>query len=381
MSSHEIKLVAGRRIGFGVFCSIGVPFVMVSLPGRLLHFLGANGPLLIVVAVVAGTLLGPATPLPHWGVPLAALLLTLGSFLCAALSPADRPATGVGATLLAMLWVGLVMPVGVLYGLSQADVSPELMSGLALAVVAPPTGSAVAIATMLGLRPRLALLVTVGLTLLAPLTMPLYLRHLGIAAHFDLMALEYALAMIVGASALVAAIVVRKRHTARWLLPDPPAAAGIAVIGLMIIGWIAGAKCIAAWRADPAGFSMLLAAALALNVGSAIVGILMFLAWGARAAMTVGLCNGSRNVTLVWAIAGGSLSAQGEHFIAAAVLPILLLPLTAKAVLWLKAFIETPLHRAQRRPDRRRSPPTEVVAALAGAEFDRGRTRRGGTGR
>lgn len=311
----------------------------MHFPGRILHFLGANGPVLLVLSLVAGAVLGPLITVPRWGVPLAALLLTLGSFTSAALSPFERRDASIWSLLAALLWVGLVMPVGVLFAGLQVPASAELMSAIALAVIAPPTGSAAAVATMLGLRPRLALLVSVTLTLLAPVTVPLYLRQLGIVAHFDLVTLEYSLAMIVGLSALFAAIAVRRRSSARWLIPDVPAAAGIAVIGLMIIGWIAAAKCVVAVQVDPAGFLTLLALALGFNAIACLIGTMIFISWGARAAMTVGLCNGNRNVTLVWAIAGGSLTAVGEDFIAAAVLPILLLPLTVKAVLRLQALL------------------------------------------
>jgi arsenite transporter len=41
-----------------------------------------------------------------------------------------------------------------------------------LSLLAPPVGSAAAIATMLGLQSRLALIVSIALTLIAPLSIP-----------------------------------------------------------------------------------------------------------------------------------------------------------------------------------------------------------------
>src|SRR5712671_4033161 len=136
--------------------------------GKLLSALGAQGPILLVVSLCAGLIVHP---LAHWGydlLPVSAFLLTLGSFLTAGLSPSEAEIR-LPLMALVLAWVGLALPLAAAILLSFVPLDPALRAGVLLSLLAPPVGSAAAIAGMLGLRPRLALLASIALTILTPI--------------------------------------------------------------------------------------------------------------------------------------------------------------------------------------------------------------------
>src|SRR3712207_9434080 len=64
------------------------------------------------------------------------------------------------------------------------------------------------------------------------------------------------------------------------------------VIGLVIVGLAMMSGIRAHWAADPDGFSLLIAAAIGVNLGAGFVGALLFSSWGAKDAFTIGLVSG-----------------------------------------------------------------------------------------
>ena len=114
---------------------------------------------------------------------------------------------------LVLAWVGLALPLAAAILLSfSAD--PSLRAGVLLSLLAPPVGSAAAIAGMLGLRPRLALLVSIALTLLTPISIPCFATVLGLGIAFDMGGLAIRLFSIIGAAGLVAFLAIRSTETA-----------------------------------------------------------------------------------------------------------------------------------------------------------------------
>jgi hypothetical protein len=106
-------------------------------------------------------------PLAQFGydlLPFSAFLLTLGSFLTAGLAPSEAKIR-LPLMALVLAWVGLALPLAAAILLSFLPLDPSLRAGVLLSLLAPPVGSAAAIAGMLGLRTRLALLVSIALTL------------------------------------------------------------------------------------------------------------------------------------------------------------------------------------------------------------------------
>jgi hypothetical protein len=128
----------------------------MRIVGKILSTLGGQGPTLLVIALCAGLVIHP---LAHFGydlLPFSAFLLTLGSFLTAGLAPSEAKIR-LPLMALVLAWVGLALPLAAAILLSFLPLDPSLRAGVLLSLLAPPVGSAAAIAGMLGLRTRLAL--------------------------------------------------------------------------------------------------------------------------------------------------------------------------------------------------------------------------------
>jgi hypothetical protein len=317
--------------------------------GQGLSALGRHGPALLALSLAAGAMAPPLASAAYALLPLSAFLLTLGSFLTAGLSP---PQTDLGWRRLAaaLAWVGLGVPAIVGLAALALRLDPAIEAGVILSVLAPPVGSAAAIAAMLGLQPRLALWVSIALTLAAPGLMPVFAAVLGIDVAIDMGRLAWRLALIIGAAAGLAWLAMRHRARVAPILPDPLAASGVAVIGLVIVGLAMTSGLRAHWANDPDGFLAFLLAALGVNLGAGLVGALLFASWGAAGAFTMGLVSGNRNVTLAWAAAGATLPVATEAYVAACVLPVLLLPLAIRTGLSLRTRLVEGLAWAAGRP-------------------------------
>jgi arsenite transporter len=150
--------------------------------GHVLSFLGRAGPTLLVVA------LGAAAPLiargAHDVLPISAFLLTLGSFLAAALAAPEKILKRLQLPL-TLVWIAIGVPATIALLMPALHVEPGLKTGVMPSVVAPPVESAAAIATMLGLRPRLALIASISLTVAAPVLMPLLAQSFGVEVSLD----------------------------------------------------------------------------------------------------------------------------------------------------------------------------------------------------
>lgn len=203
--------------------------------GKALSALGRNGPLLLVVSLLAGAVSRPLSEISAHVIAVSAFLLTLGSFLSAYLSPPEGAVRHLGF-LLILVFVGLLVPLAA-YGAGHVfQLAPDMVLAVTLSFLAPPVGSAAAIAAILGLRPKLALVVSISLTLASPLLMPAAVGALGADIHVAFNGITLRLFGIVGAAALATAAVACWRDRLRPVLPDAGAAAGVSVVGLVIVG-------------------------------------------------------------------------------------------------------------------------------------------------
>jgi hypothetical protein len=239
---------------------------------------------------------------------------------------------------LVLAWVGLALPLAAAILLSFLPLDPALRAGVLLSLLAPPVGSAAAIAGMLGLRTRLALLASIALTLLTPISIPYFATVLGLGFEFDMGALATRLFSIIGAAGLVAFLAIRFHRNLMPVLPDQRAATGIAVIGLIIVGLATSQGIRALWTSNPLLFNAMLAAAIVSNFGLCVLATLIFARLGLKTAGTIGLVSGNRNVTLVWAAASFGLPSLAEGYVAASVIPVLALPLIIKLCLKSPSF-------------------------------------------
>jgi hypothetical protein len=305
--------------------------MFIPSPGYAFVAVGRHGPILLVLSLVSGTAAPGLAAIAHAILPMSAFLLTLGSFLTAGLSPPEN-AVRLRLTVATVAWAGLGVPLLTSVGLFLAHFGTDTQSGVLLSVLAPPVGSAAAIAAILGLQPRLALIVSIVLTILAPLSMPLLAKILGIEITLDMFFIAKRLTFIIGAAGVIAAVALRWRRQTAWVLPDSAAAAGVAVIGLVIVGLATTDGIRASWHTDAHLFLEYAIAAVMVNAAITVLSAGLFTNTGFKNACTIGLVSGNRNVTLAWAAAGGTLSTFTEAYVAACVIPILSLPLVIKGV-------------------------------------------------
>jgi len=304
--------------------------------GQGLSTIGRHGPALLVLSLVLGAAFAPLATAAYQVLPLSAFLLTLGSFLTASLAPAEK-GLGWRRIISALAWIGFGVPLIAAAIVFQLHLDPALEAGVLLSVLAPPVGSAAAIAAILGLRPRLALVASIALTLVAPLSMPAFATAFGVNVSIDMAHLAWRLAVIIGSAAVLAQLARHWRSKVRTVLPDQAAAAGVAVVGLVIVGLAMMSGIRTYWASDPNAFTLFAVAAIGVNLGAGLAGTLLFASWGARDAFTVGLVSGNRNVTLAWAAAGSTLPPATEAYVAACVLPVLALPLAVKGAIAARA--------------------------------------------
>jgi len=299
----------------------------------LLSRAGRNGPALlcggVLIGLVAPALAEAARPL----MGLAVFVFTLGAFLKVDGAAFRAEMVERRSTLVILAWCTFGVPL-LAYALVQAlRPGPDLALGLLLCALAPPVGSAAAIAAMLGLSAPLALLATVAATLAAPLYLsPLAAVLAGAELAIDPMAMSLRLGVIIGAAALAAWLL--RRHAGGWVKHNPNAMTGIAVLGLLLVavGAMRGMRDEIA--AAPGHALLLLGVAFLVNAGFQAMGALLFVTLERRRALTVGLVSGNRNVTLVWAAAAPFLADHPgvELFLAMSVFPIFMLPVATQRV-------------------------------------------------
>ena len=300
---------------------------MLGRANAALGFAGRNGPLMLLGGVFLGLL---APPLADAARPLlgaAVFVFTLGAFLKVDM-PAFRAELVRPAWVCAvLLWSTFGVPLVTLAGIRVLGFDPELGEGMLLAMLAPPVGSAAAIAAMLGLSAPLALLATLSATVIAPATLPVLAAWFtGAALAIDPVAMMLRLLLIVGVACLAATLL--RRFAGRFVAANPHAMTGIAVAGLILVAIGAMRGMDAKIAAQPRHVLWVLGLAFLINAGFQALGATLFWATDRRRSLTVGLVSGNRNVTLVWAAAGPMLLAhpEAELYLAMSVFPIFMLP-------------------------------------------------------
>ncbi|MCB4822155.1 hypothetical protein [Roseicella aerolata] len=301
---------------------------------RLLALAGRNGPALLCGGVLIGFVAPPLAELARPLMGLAVFVFTLGAFLKVDGVAFRAEAADRRGLLLVLAWASFGVPLLAYALLLVLRPEPDLALGFLLCFLAPPVGSAAAIAAMLGLSAPLALLATVAATLAAPFYLPALSTALaGAALAIDPLLLSARLGVIVGGAAGTAWLL--RRFAGRWVVDNPNAMTGIAVIGLLLVAIGAMRGMQAQILATPQAAALVLGLAFLANAGFQVVGALLFGAMDRTRALTVGLVSGNRNITLVWAAAAPFLAERRgvELVLAMSVFPIFMLPAATRRLL------------------------------------------------
>lgn len=303
----------------------------------LLARAGRHGPLLLCGGVTVGLVVPALAEAARPFMGLAVFLFTLGAFLKVDGVAFRNEVQERSSTLMILAWSTFGVPLVAYALVTVLQPEHDLAVGLLLCALAPPVGSAAAIAAMLGLSAPLALLTTVVATLAAPLYLPpLVVAFTGAEMSIDPVGLSLRLMAIVGGAG--AATWLLRRHAGQWVAENPSAITGIAVLGLLLVAMGATRGMRDEIAAAPLWSALLLGIAFAVNAAMQLLGALLFAGLERRRALTVGLVSGNRNITLVWAAAAPFLADRPgiELFLAMSVFPIFMLPAATQVLMpWL----------------------------------------------
>lgn len=302
----------------------------------ILGFAGRNGPMMLLGGVFVGLL---APPLADAARPLlgaAVFVFTLGAFLKVDLASfraeLSRP-VWIGAVL---LWSGFGVPLLTWWLVKSAGGDANLGQAMVLAMLAPPAGTAAAIAAIMGLSAPLALLVMITVTIISPITLPALAAWLtGTQLSIDPLAMTARLLLIVG-GACASAVLIR-RFAGGFVRDNPNAMTGVTVAGLILVAIGAMRGMDALILSQPGRVASYCGLAFAMNVGFQCLGAIMFQAFGHRNGLTVGLVSGNRNITLIWASLGSNsiVAPDVELYLGMSVLVVFILPVaTGWVVRW-----------------------------------------------
>lgn len=301
-----------------------------------LSFAGRNGPVMLFAGVFLGLLLPELADAARPRMGAAVFAFTLGAFLKVDFAALQLQATQPRRLAWVLLWTTLGVPLVAWLLLGLLPVPAGTRTGLLLCMLAPPVGSAAAMAAMLRLNPALALAGTVIASLLSPFLLPPAAAALGgIELQIDATGLMLRLAWLVVGAATAATLL--RRFAGTFVRETPQAMTGVAVLGLIVvaIGAMHGVQ--PQLRLHGHAVAAALVTAFACNAGFWALGALLFAKLGRTDALTVGLLSGNRNVTLVWVAATPWLAGlpEVELYVAASVFPIFMLPLPmARLLAW-----------------------------------------------
>jgi len=302
-----------------------------SMLSRFLVFLSSHG----TAILAGGVFLGLAWPqAAHLLAPMLAPSVFL--ILTAALVRLDwgatvgymrRPALFAGA----LVWMLAVAPVATLGVVALAEPPQGLATAVVLMAAAPPVMAAIAFALLLDLDAPLATVVAFLGTLIAPLTLPpLALVLLDLELQVSVGELMVRLGAIAFGAAVAAALI-RRLVPSRLLAARTREIDGLSVLMLLVFAVAIMDGIQATLIARPWFVATAVGLAFAANIALQIAGALLFWWTGARAALTIGLASGNRNMGLLLAALAGTAPFDVVLFFAVGQIPMYVLPALQRA--------------------------------------------------
>ena len=300
----------------------------------VLAFAGRHGRLLLFFGVLIGFVFPALAAATKPWIGSSVFVFTLGAFLKvdgyefrAELRRPLRAAAVLGWTLVGVPTLAWVL-------VQLLAVPADIGLAIVLCMLAPPVGSAAAIAAMLGLNAALALAATIVISLFAPLYLPPLAALLGgSTVHIDAVTMLGRIVAVIGAA--VGAAVLLRRFAGAFVARNPSAMTGVSLVGLLTVA--IGAMHGMPQHVSGHGVQALqpIVLAFAVNIGFQLAGFALFWRLGVAEALTVGLVSGNRNVTLVWVVVAPWLSGlpSVEVYLAASVFSIFMLPLLTKLLI------------------------------------------------
>jgi hypothetical protein len=301
---------------------------ILAVPAAVLAFVGRHGTLIAAASIFVGLLVPPLAAIfkPYLGAAIV-IMLTL-AFLRVDPAELRRHWTRPGLIAAATLWLMLITPavLGALFLLLGVDRQmPGLYFMLVLQMSAPGLMSSPALAALLGLDVALTLASLIVSIAITPLTASLFTHiFLGTALAAPA-AFGLRLLLIIGGSAVVAAVI-RRVAGYTWVERQRQHIDGLSVLAMGSFAVAAMDGVTAHFLRDPLLVTGLTALAFALALGLMAVTALVFLPVGRARAFAIGLIAGNRNIGIMLAATGFLVPDVAWLYFALAQLPIYLLP-------------------------------------------------------
>lgn len=301
---------------------------ILDVPAAGLAFVGRHGTLIAAASIFVGLLVPPlaAAFKPYLGAAIV-IMLTL-AFLRVDPTELRRHWTQPGLITAATLWLMLVTPavLGTLFLVIGVDREmPGLYFMLVLQMAAPGLMSSPALAALLGLDVALTLASLIVCTAITPLTASLFTHiFLGTALAAPV-TFGLRLVLIIGGSALVAALIRRIAGRA-WVERQRLRIDGLSVLAMGMFAVAAMDGVTGHFLRDPLLVTGLTLLAFGLALGLIVVTALVFLPVGRARAFAIGLIAGNRNIGVMLAATGFLVPDVAWLYFALAQFPIYLLP-------------------------------------------------------
>lgn len=203
----------------------------------------------------------------------------------------------------------------------------ELSQALLLQSAAPPIGSTAIFAMILGLDGVLAVVATVGTTLVLPFTLTTLVALLpDTALRVDLLAF-FARVMLLVALPFALAWALRRAIGAARLARNDSLLGGINVVLLVVFAIAVMDGVTDELMRDPAWIGTLLAAACIAGLCLHVAGYLLFARGGMASAYTAALLSGNRNMGLMLVVTAGTAGETFSLYVGIAQIPMYFAPL------------------------------------------------------
>lgn len=295
----------------------------------VVDFLAASarhGSALLAVGIFGGVLIPPLARGMAWFItPNVVLLMTLVLLrvdISAAFSHLTRPLRLAGIVAFQMLVCPLIMAAVT----AVLPIDAGTSAGLVIFATGTSATSGAAFARLVGLDPELTLLATLAGLFIVPLTGP-PLAHLLTGADLQITVAGFMLrlALVVGLP-LIGSLLLRRLAGPARLAPLGPALDGAVVWLVVFYGFAVMGGMQAKLLADPGWVAQASIAAFAADFGLNIITTLAFLWLGWRAAASVGLMSGNRNMALYLAVLPAGADPKIALFFALVQIPLFLSP-------------------------------------------------------
>lgn len=281
---------------------------VITSSGEALAWLGRQGTRAMAASIVVGLALPALAAIFKPLVAPAIFFMLVLAFLRVDPDALGAEFTRPRVILLAALWIMVATPLalGAAYAaLGGAGVPGALVLALVLQAAAPPIITAPAVAALLGLDAALALATLIATTAVTPLTAPFFAElFAGEALPLDAVSLALRLALFLGGSFVVAAIIRRCIGRER-VLAARERIDGLNVIALAVFAIAVMESVSARLLTDPALVFALLALSFFLTFGLMALTTLVFSATGIQRSLALGWESGNRNMGVMLAVAGG----------------------------------------------------------------------------